>query len=159
VKHLTARLDRVLELGRASAANDSLHLARVEAFEQSPTCSLLVTEEELRIVAANEAMRLACGCSEKQLTSLSITHIFQREGDTESLLQQLRSPSPEFPIRARQRTRNGATREVEIIGYRVRARGRTLLAFNSQDISLRNKPATPAQVNQVQQPNSANNNG
>jgi nitrogen-specific signal transduction histidine kinase len=129
VKQLTARLDRVLELGRASLSNESLHLARVEAFEQLPTCSLLATEDELRIVAANEAMRLAAGCSEQQLNRLRVTDLFQRAGDDESLRQQLRNPSPQLPIKARQRIDSATTREVEIIGYRVRAQGQTLLAF------------------------------
>ena len=32
--------------------------------------ALLATEDELRIVAANEAMRLSAGCSEQQLSRL-----------------------------------------------------------------------------------------
>ena len=129
MKQLTARLDRVLELGRTSLSNETLHLARIEAFEQLPTCSLLATEDELRIVAANEAMRVAVGCSEQQLNRLLVTDIFQREGDGESLRQQLRNPSSQLPIKARQRIDSSTTREVQIIGYRVRAPGQTLLAF------------------------------
>ena len=125
---MTARLSRVLELGRAGVPGDSQELARSEAFEQSPKCSLLATEGQLRIVAANQAMRLAAGYSEADLTQLSVTDIFRCE-DGETLLRQLRNPSSQVPIRARQRTRGGAALEVEITGFRLRARGRTLIAF------------------------------
>jgi diguanylate cyclase (GGDEF)-like protein len=144
VTHLTARLTRVLELGRARVSGDSLHLARIEAFEQLPKCALLATEGALRIVAANEAMRLASGCSESQLIRLSITDLFRPKGDDKSLLHELRDPSPQRPIRARQHTATGTTSEVEIIGYRVRARGKTLLAFITQDITLRDGQAPQA---------------
>jgi hypothetical protein len=73
-------------------------------------------------------MRLAAGYSEADLTQLSVTDIFRCE-DGATLLRQLRNPSPQVPIRARQRTRSGAALEVEITGFRLRARGRILIAF------------------------------
>lgn len=137
MKHPTARLGRVLELGRAGVPCNSQKLARIEAFEQSPQCSLLATEGQLRIVAANQAMRLAAGYSETDLTQLSVMDLFRCEEAGEMLFRQLRNPSPQVPIRARQRTRGGAALEVEITGFRLRARGRTLLAFIVQDVAPR----------------------
>ncbi|MDB6092414.1 MAG: diguanylate cyclase [Gammaproteobacteria bacterium] len=126
-------------LVRASVARWSADSDIASAFQQSPKCTLLADAFSLRIVGANEALRRALGYSEKELRNLSLGDLFEREDDNAALIQQLRKPDPKVPLRARQRPKTGKLIEVEITGYRVRATRRPLLAFITNDVTLRNR--------------------
>jgi diguanylate cyclase (GGDEF)-like protein len=143
VKDLAAGLGEKLEgfvaLARNGSARRSGEAEVVSAFEQSPHCTLLADGASLRIVGSNEAMRRALGFDAKNLHQLSLADVFHRAGEGDSFLQLLRSPDPKIPLRAQQRSSSGKLADVEIVGYRVDAPRRPLLAFMTQDITLRTR--------------------
>ena len=143
MKDLAAGLGEKLEGFVALARNGSARLSGeaevVSAFEQSPHCTLLADSASLRIVGSNEAMRRALGFDAKNLHQLSLADVFHRAGEGDSFLQLLRSPDPKIPLRAQQRSSSGKLADVEIVGYRVDAPRRPLLAFMTQDITLRTR--------------------
>ena len=110
-----------------------------KAFEQSPKATLLVDASNLRIVGSNEALRRELGFSATELRKLSLQDLFGTTDDWGTLIQRLREPNPSIVLRARQRRKDGQTVEVEITGYRVSSGRRSLLAFMTQDITLRSK--------------------
>jgi len=126
-------------LARNGSARRSGEAEVVSAFEQSPHCTLLADSASLRIVGSNEAMRRALGFDAKNLHQLSLADVFHRAGEGDSFLQLLRSPDPKIPLRAQQRSSSGKLADVEIVGYRVDAPRRPLLAFMTQDITLRTR--------------------
>ena len=136
---LGEKLEEFVALTRGGAARRSGEAEVASAFEQSPHCTLLADSASLRIVGSNEAMRRALGFDAKDLHQLSLADVFHRAGEGDSLLQLLRSPDPKVPLRAQQRSRNGKLADVEIVGYRVDAPRRPLLAFMTQDITLRTR--------------------
>lgn len=133
------KLEEFMTLARNGAARWSTDAEMVSAFEQSPQCTLLVDGVSLRIVGSNAAMRRALGVPAKDLLQLSLADIFHRDGEGDAFLQLLRSPDPKVPLRAQQRARNGTLADVEIVGYRVDSPRRPLLAFMTQDITLRTR--------------------
>ena len=143
MKDLAAGLGEKLEgfvaLARNGSARRSGEAEVVSAFEQSPHCTLLADSASLRIVGSNEAMRRALGFDAKNLHQLSLADVFHRVGEGDSFLQLLRSPDPKIPLRAQQRSSSGKLADVEIVGYRVDAPRRPLLAFMTQDITLRTR--------------------
>jgi diguanylate cyclase (GGDEF)-like protein len=84
-------------------------------------------------------MRRALGYSAKDLAQLELSNIFERATDNPAFIQLLRTPDPKVPLRARQRTASGKLTEVEIVGYPVETPRRSLLAFTTQDVTLRNR--------------------
>ena len=136
---LGEKLEEIVALARPGAARLSADAEAVSAFEQSPHCTLLADSTSLRIVGANEAMRRALGFSAKELQQLSLADVFSRGGEGDSFLQLLRNPDPRMPLRAQQRSKNGKLADVEIVGYRVDGPRRQLLAFITQDITLRTR--------------------
>ena len=128
-----------MALARNGSARRSGEADVVSAFEQSPHCTLLADSASLRIVGSNEAMRRALGFEAKNLHQLSLADVFHRAGEGDSFLQLLRSPDPKIPLRAQQRSSSGKLADVEIVGYRVDAPRRPLLAFVTQDITLRTR--------------------
>ena len=136
---LGEKLEEFVALARAGAARWSTDAEVVSAFEQSPHCTLLADSTTLRIVGFNEAMRRALGFAAKDLLQLSLADVFNRTGEGDSFLNLLRSPDPKIPLRAQQRASNGRLADVEIVGYRVDAPRRPLLAFMTQDITLRTR--------------------
>ena len=128
-----------MALARNGSARRSGEADVVSAFEQSPHCTLLADSASLRIVGSNEAMRRALGFDAKNLHQLSLADVFHRAGEGDSFLQLLRSPDPKIPLRAQQRSSSGKLADVEIVGYRVDAPRRPLLAFMTQDITLRTR--------------------
>ena len=136
---LGEKLEEFVALARAGAARWSTDAEVVSAFEQSPHCTLLADSTTLRIVGFNETMRRALGFAAKDLLQLSLADVFNRAGEGDSFLNLLRSPDPKVPLRAQQRASNGRLADVEIVGYRVDAPRRPLLAFMTQDITLRTR--------------------
>jgi diguanylate cyclase (GGDEF)-like protein/PAS domain S-box-containing protein len=120
-------------VGRRRADADSSMV-----FEQSPTGTLLADAHTLRVVAANAAMRRELGYSESELQRLTLAALFYSDEDP-YLLDRLREPDPRTPLRARQRAKSGTMTEVEILGYPVRSGRRQLLAFCTQDVTLRSR--------------------
>ena len=134
---LGEKLEEFMARARTSAARSSTDAEMVSAFEQSPHCTVLADGASLRIVGSNEAMRRALGYGARDLLQLSLADIFHRAGEGDSFQQLLRSPDPKVPWRAQQRSSKGRLADVEIVGYRVDSPRRPLLAFMTQDITLR----------------------
>ena len=134
---LGEKLEEFMALARTGAARSSTDAAMVSAFEQSPHCTVLADGVSLKIVGSNEAMRRALGYGARDLLQLSLADIFHRAGEGDSFQQLLRSPDPKVPLRAQQRSSKGRLADVEIVGYRVDTPRRPLLAFMTQDITLR----------------------
>ena len=120
-------------LGRA----DHAHRA---AFEQSPNGVLLVDAESLRIVDANPAVQRNLGYTLEELRGLTLSQLFSDDGaEPEALLRRLRNPSPQLPIEARQRCKDGTLRNVEVSGHRLDLDKRHVLALTAHDITVRRK--------------------
>ncbi|TLY64262.1 MAG: PAS domain S-box protein, partial [Gammaproteobacteria bacterium] len=120
-------------LGRA----DQAHRA---AFEQSPNGVLLVDAESLRIVDANPAVQRNLGYTLEELRGLTLSQLFSDDGaEPEALLRRLRNPSPQLPIEARQRCKDGTLRNVEVSGHRLDLDKRHVLALTAHDITVRRK--------------------
>ena len=134
---LGEKLEEFMALARTGTSRSSTDVEMVSAFEQSPHCTVLADGVSLKIVGSNEAMRRALGYSARDLLQLSVADIFHHTGEGDSLLQLLRSPDPKVPLRAKQRSNKGRLTDVEIVGYRVDTSRRPLLAFMTQDITLR----------------------
>jgi diguanylate cyclase (GGDEF)-like protein/PAS domain S-box-containing protein len=124
---------------RASVGRRCDAFDKVNAFEHSPKCSLIVDAATLGIVASNEAFRRTLGFSEHELGQLTLADLFGSDDDDETLIQQMRDPDPSVPLRALQYPKEGEAVEVEVIGYRVKSAGPPLLAFITQDTTLRNR--------------------
>ena len=134
---LGEKLEEFMALARNGAARSSTDAEIVSAFDQSPHCTLLADSTSLRIVGCNQSMRRALGFSARDLLQLTVADVFQRAGEGDAFLQLLRSPDPMVPLRAQQRTSKGKLVDVEIVGYRIDSPRRPLLAFLTQDITLR----------------------
>ncbi len=143
MKHVTAMLTDIIgalvaplraSIGRGSSAADI-----VEAFEQSPRGTLLVYADTLQIIGSNHTLQSELGFSETELRDMTLEGLFDPASDVSALIARLRDPNPKIPLRARQRCRNGQILDVEIVGYRVSSGGRSLLAYMTQDVTLRNR--------------------
>ena len=133
------KFDEVVALARAGVARLSADSEVISAFEQSPMCTILADAVSLRIVGANQAMCRALGFTAKELAPLHLWDVFERATDNPAFIELLRTPDPKVPLRARQRTRSRKFTDVEIVGYPVETPRRALLAFMTQDITLRNR--------------------
>lgn len=143
MKHITtelaARVRAVVAPLRARFMRRSSEAEAATAFEHSPKATFLVDAQSLRIVGSNEAFRREFGDSETLSRDLSLADLFDPDSDVSALIERLRDPNPKILVRARQRGRNGEIAEVEIIGYRIVSRGRPLLVYLTQDMTLRNR--------------------
>lgn len=110
------------------------------AIEQSPHGMLMADAGSLRILAANPALRDSLGYTQNEVLALTLPQVFADESaEAEALTARLRNPDPRIPIAIRQRCRNGALVDVEVSGNRLELDGRPVLAFTTNDVSLRRK--------------------
>ena len=101
---------------------------------------LLVDAESLRIVDANPAVQRNLGYTLEELRGLTLSQLFSDDGaEPEALLRRLRNPSPQLPIEARQRCKDGTLRNVEVSGHRLDLDKRHVLALTAHDITVRRK--------------------
>jgi len=108
--------------------------------EQSPNGVLIAEAATLRIVAANSALQRSLGYSLSELRSLTLAQLFSDESaEDEALLARLRNPDPRMPFAIRQRCKNGTLIDVEISGNRLASAGTPVLAFTTNDVTLRRK--------------------
>ncbi len=108
--------------------------------EQSPNGVLIAEASTLRIVAANAALQRSLGYSLSELRSLTLGQLFSDESaEDDALLARLRSPDPRMPFAIRQRCKNGTLIDVEISGNRLASAGTPVLAFTTNDVTLRRK--------------------
>jgi diguanylate cyclase (GGDEF)-like protein/PAS domain S-box-containing protein len=108
--------------------------------EQSPNGVLIAEGGTLRILAANAALQRSLGYSLSELRSLTLGQLFADESaDGDSVLARLRSPDPRMPFAIRQRCKNGTLLDVEVSGNRVESAGKPVLAFTTNDVTLRRK--------------------
>jgi diguanylate cyclase (GGDEF)-like protein/PAS domain S-box-containing protein len=110
------------------------------AFDQSPSGMLLVDSESLRIIAANPALQRSLEYSPPELSEMTLAQLFSDDSTTsDDLMIRLRDPNPRMPARIQQRRKNGALQPVEVSGHPLEIRGRRVLCFTINDISLRSK--------------------
>jgi len=122
---------------RGLGSADDAHRA---AFEQSPDAVLLVDAESLTIVDANPAVQRNLGYTLEELRRLTLSQLFSDDGaEPEALLRRLRNPSPQLPIEARQRCKDGTLRNVEVSGHRLELDKRHVVALTAHDITVRRK--------------------
>ena len=121
---------------RRGLNNDPLQAA----FDQSPSGMLLVDSDTLKIIAANPALQRSLEYSPPELALMTLAQLFSDESATsDELMIRLRDPNPRMPARIQQRRKNGALQGVEVSGHPLEIRGRRVLCFTINDISLRSK--------------------
>src|SRR5689334_16127115 len=122
---------------QATGENGGHYCALVE---QSPNGVLIAEASTLRIVAANSALQRSLGYSLSELRSLTLGQLFSDESaEDDALLARLRNPDPRMPFAIRQRCKNGTLIDVEISGNRLASAGKPVLAFTTNDVTLRRK--------------------
>ena len=122
---------------RGSAARDARYRAVVE---QSPNGVLIADAGSFEILDANPALERSLGFSLEELRGMPLLQLFVNEpADPEALARQLRDPDLRLPLQLKQCCKNGVLLDVEVTGHRLSLEGRTVLAFNSCDVTLRRK--------------------
>src|SRR5882757_5876622 len=110
------------------------------AFEQSPNGILLVDAETMRIIDANPSLLRTLGYSLEEILPLDLSRVFTDQSDnSEALLRKLRDPNPRIPFQIGQLCKNGTLLNVEIRGHRLDLTSRHVLAFTTDDVSVRRK--------------------
>jgi len=110
------------------------------AFEQSPNGILLVDAETLRIIDANPSLLRTLSYSLEEILPLDLSRVFTDQSDnSEALLRKLRDPNPRMPFQVGQLCKNGTLLNVEIRGHRLDLTSRHVLAFTTDDVSVRRK--------------------
>jgi diguanylate cyclase (GGDEF)-like protein/PAS domain S-box-containing protein len=108
--------------------------------EQSPNGVLIADATSLRVLVANAAFQRSLGYNADQIRSLTLTQILTDEfAETEGVAARLRNPDPRAPFAVRQRCKNGTVVDVEIAGTKLETAGKPVLAFTTNDVSLRRK--------------------
>jgi diguanylate cyclase (GGDEF)-like protein/PAS domain S-box-containing protein len=130
--HRTLRRSRVTS-GAAAAA-------RLALFEQSPNGVLLADAGNLQIIDINPASQRALGYSASEARRLNLSQVFSHATDGQDvLIRRLRNPNPRTPIQIRQRCKDGGVLDVEITGHRLELGEDQVLAFMTDDVTLRLK--------------------
>lgn len=125
--------------GSSATRPDAAPVCRA-IFEQSPNGMLVADAETLRIIEVNPALQRALGYTAQELCRLSVSQVFLEEGEhPDALLRKLRDPKPRTPIQLRQRSKDGTLLTIEISGHRLDLGERTVLAFTTDDVTLRRK--------------------
>jgi len=110
------------------------------AFEQSPNGILLVDAEDLRIIDANPNLLRTLGYTLEEILPLHLSRVFTDHAeDGAALLRKLRDPNPRMPFQIGQICKNGTILNVEIRGHRLDLTSRQVLAFTTDDVSVRRK--------------------
>ena len=108
--------------------------------EQSPNGVLIAEASTLRILAANAALQRSLGYSLSELRALTLDQLFTDESAEDgALLARLRNPDPRMPFAIRQRCKNGTLIDVEVSGNRLASAAAPVLAFTTNDVTLRRK--------------------
>jgi diguanylate cyclase (GGDEF)-like protein/PAS domain S-box-containing protein len=101
---------------------------------------LLVDAETLRIVDANPSLLRTLGYTLEEILPLDLSRVFTDQSEnSEALLRKLRDPNPRLPFQVSQRHQNGALLNVEIRGHRLDLASGQILAFTTDDITVRRK--------------------
>jgi diguanylate cyclase (GGDEF)-like protein/PAS domain S-box-containing protein len=109
-------------------------------FEQTPNGMLVADAETLRIIEVNPALERALGYTAQELRRLTVPQIFLGEGDNpEAWMPKLRDPKPRTPMQLRQRSKDGTLLNIEISGHRLELGEQHVLAFTTDDVTLRRK--------------------
>jgi diguanylate cyclase (GGDEF)-like protein/PAS domain S-box-containing protein len=101
---------------------------------------LLVDAETLRIVDANPSLLRTLGYTLEEILQLDLSRVFTDQSDnSEELLRKLRDPNPRLPFQVSQRHKSGTLLNVEIRGHRLDLARGQILAFTTDDITVRRK--------------------
>jgi diguanylate cyclase (GGDEF)-like protein/PAS domain S-box-containing protein len=101
---------------------------------------LLVDAETLRIVDANPTLLRTLGYTLEDILPLDLSRVFTDQSEnSEVLLRKLRDPNPRLPFQVSQRHQNGTLLNVEIRGQRLDLACGQILAFTTDDITVRRK--------------------
>jgi diguanylate cyclase (GGDEF)-like protein/PAS domain S-box-containing protein len=125
---------------------------RQAVFDQWPTSALVLDPLTQRFVTANPAALRSLGYSidEVRAGAVSFTDIFSAEGiDPKDLISCLQQATSSAPIEMRQRSKDGASRNVEATCYPLTLRERRMLAVAVHDLTGRRD--TQAQLLERQQ--------
>ncbi|HET9388144.1 MAG TPA: EAL domain-containing protein [Steroidobacteraceae bacterium] len=126
--------------GSAITPGDSDNPACRAVFEQSPNGMLIADADTLQIIEVNPALERALGYTARDLSKLTVSHVFLDEGDDqEALLRKLRDLIPRTPIQLRQRSKDGTLLTIEVSGHRLELGKRCVLALTTDDVTLRRK--------------------
>ena len=110
------------------------------AFEQSPNGILLVDADTLAVMDANPSLLGTLGYTLEEILRLDLSRVFTDQGENSAaLLRKLRDPNPRMPLQLGQICKNGAILNVEIRGHRLDLTSRHVLAFTTDDVSVRRK--------------------
>jgi len=110
------------------------------AFEQSPNGILLVDAETLQIVDANPTLLRMLGYTLEEILRIDLSRVFTDQSDNpEALLRKLQDPNPRVPFQIGQLHKNGTVLNVEIRGHRLDLAQGQVLAFMTDDVSVRRK--------------------
>jgi diguanylate cyclase (GGDEF)-like protein/PAS domain S-box-containing protein len=122
--------------GRASSSTAAYRAI----FEQTPNGVLLVHPRTLKVLDANPAIQRALGFSLRELRRFNLSQVFLDESDnSEALMAKLRDPNPRMPFRIRQRCKDGSFLNAEISGHRLELGRGHVLAFTTDDVTVRRK--------------------
>jgi len=110
------------------------------ALEQSPNGALVADASTLMIVASNPALCRTLGYSDAELRKLTLADVFVDESmEREALLNKFRDPAPGVSMQLRKRRKDGMLIDVEISGNRLTVGSRRVLAFTTNDVTVRRK--------------------
>jgi len=125
---------------RSRAGEDAAGTARLALFEQSPNGMLLADADNLQIIDINPALQRTLGYTDVEAHKLTLAQVFSDANDGgEVLIRKLRNPNPRTPIQVRQHCKDGSVLNVEITGYRLEFGDEEVLAFMTDDVTLRLK--------------------
>ncbi|MGH8137145.1 MAG: putative bifunctional diguanylate cyclase/phosphodiesterase [Steroidobacteraceae bacterium] len=126
--------------GASPTGGDAASAARHAIFQQSPNGVLMVDARSLQVIDANPALQRTLGFTSQELCRLNLSQVFTDEsGNTEMLMRKLRDPNPRMPFQLRQRCKDGRLLNVEISGHRLDLGDHHVLAFTTDDVTLRRK--------------------
>ena len=100
----------------------------------------MVDAETLRIVDANPSLLRTLGYTLEEILPLDLSRVFTDQSDnSEALLRKLRDPNPRMPFQVGQLHKNGTLLNVEIRGHRLELASGQILAFTTDDVTVRRK--------------------
>jgi diguanylate cyclase (GGDEF)-like protein/PAS domain S-box-containing protein len=109
-------------------------------FEQLVNGLLMVDGNSLRIIDANPALQRTLGYQLEEIRKLSLYDVFEDDGgSSEALMRKLRDPDSRLSFQIRQRCKDGMYVNAEIRGHRLHLGERCVLAFTSDDVTVRRK--------------------
>jgi diguanylate cyclase (GGDEF)-like protein/PAS domain S-box-containing protein len=126
--------------GLPAGEGDPTTTACRAAFEQCPNGILMADATSLQVIDANPALRRILGFTLQELRKLHLSQVLSGASEnSEFLMRKLRDPNPRMPFPVRQRCKDGSFLNVEISGHCLDLGERQVLAFTSDDVTVKRK--------------------